>query len=743
MQQTSRSRALIATPSRRSAIPVSATAEAVEQRLQQAGIALTMGGEPTLVPNDPQGAEWSVAADGPTKLAYARALAAELRRRAWPGSTLLYCPGKRYDGEVNPRWALRLITGPQAQPLVQWPQDAGGGAGAAAARSPRGPEALGLLEAIGSGLGLAVEPLPLRDPLQPSRQVWALPLSHDDDQQRWQTLTWPLEEELRELIPAHGPSGLRLPLQHFPEQALRQVLTLESDEDGWGLFLPPLSREPLEQLLKLIAAASAPWSQPELSGMLPYDTGEHWQVLGLTADPGVLEVNLPVCHRWDDYAFWMRVLEEGGGAVGLRSWKQRWPGPELPPPGDPSPERLSQHALNRAGLGQEGTGGGNHLLWGGPSLERNPFFSRPAWLVGLLRFWQNHPSLAYLFSGNSVGPASQAPRPDEGSAEWLDLQLAHQVLAGLEEGDQRVAISETLRHLHADKSGNTHRSEISLDKFWNPAWAAGCQGLMEFRAMETLPHHQWSAAVALLWSALAAHLLEPSHRPSSLKPWGDALHDRCLLPSELWADLEQVLAQLAADGLAPDPGPFRQIWQWRFPQLLHWREGEAELEIRRSLEPWPLLCDTPVEGGSTSRFVDSSLRRFEVITSPAFRQRYGLVLQGRPLALPAPGQAQPVAVRYRVERLYPCLHPTIAPHLPLELALVARLDAAFDSASSQGGGPSASQPAGPILQRWSLFSEDGGFLPQDPAGSAVLVDPAAAPWRGVSADAVTVDLRLQ
>jgi uncharacterized protein (DUF2126 family) len=607
----------------------------------------------------------------------------------------------------------------------------------------------GFLAAIGRGLGAPCSPCNCAIPSTTGAGFRAAPLSFNDGLDEsvfgplgWQPAAWPLEEELRELLAAPGPAGLRLPLQHFPEGVLRQVLTLEVGPQEWSLFLPPLARQPLEELLGVIASASSAWSQPDLSGVLPLDIDGAWQVLGLTADPGVLEVNLPVCHRWDDYAFWMRVLEEGGAAVGLRSWKQRRPAPELLPPGDPSPERLSQHALNRAGLSQEGTGGGNHLLWGGPSLERNPFFSRPAWLVGLLRFWQNHPSLAYLFSGNSVGPASQAPGPMKAAPNGSTCSWPTRCSPGLEEGDQRVAISETLRHLHGDKSGNTHRSEISLDKFWNPAWAAGCQGLLEFRAMETLPHHQWSAAIALLWSALAAHLLEPSHRPSSLKPWGDALHDRCLLPSELWADLEQVLAQLAADGLAPDPGPFRQIWQWRFPQLLHWREGEAELEIRRSLEPWPLLCDTPVEGGSTSRFVDSSLRRFEVITSPAFRQRYGLVLQGRPLALPAPDQAQPVAVRYRVERLYPCLHPTIAPHLPLELALVARLHGAIDSASSQGGGASASQPAGPILQRWTLLSEDGGFLSQDPTVPVVSADPAATPWRGVSPDAVTVDLRL-
>ncbi len=717
----------------------------IEQRLAAAGVQLTLGGEPTYVPDQPEGAEWSFAADGPTKLGYARALAAQLQQRAWPGSTLMYCPGKRYDGEVNPRWALRLFTGAGAEPVVAWPQSDG------VARPVLPAEAAeDVLAAIGRGLGCPLLPLQLRDPLDDARRVWAVPLSFNDGLDEtvfgplgWQPAAWPLAPELRELLGAPGPAGLRLPLQHFPEGVLRQVLTLEVGPHDWSLFLPPLARQPLEQLLGVIAAASGAWSQPDLSGVLPLDIDGAWQVLGLTADPGVLEVNLPVCPTWDAYAAWMRVLEEGGAAVGLRSWKQRQSAPGLPQPGDPSPERPSQEALNRAGLSQEGTGGGNHLLWGGPSLEQNPFFSRPAWLVGLLRFWQHHPSLAYLFSGNSVGPASQAPRPDEGSADWLDLQLAHQVLAGLAEDDQRVAISETLRHLHADKSGNTHRSEISLDKFWNPAWAAGCQGLLEFRAMETLPHHQWSAAIALLWSALAAHLLELGHRPSGLRPWGEALHDRCLLPSELWADLEQVLAVLAADGLALDPTPFRQIWQWRFPQLLHWSEGDAELEIRRSLEPWPLLCDTPVEGGSTSRFVDSSLRRLEVITSAAFRQRYGLVIQGRPLALPAAEASRPVAVRYRVERLYPCLHPTIAPHLPLELALVARPDGESGLGRDSGGSPAEAAPArSPILQRWSLFSEDGGFLPQELPADATPLEATAPPWRGASPDAVTVDLRL-
>ena len=668
-----------------------ATAAAVEARLQQAGIQLTMGGEPTLVPIDPVGAEWSVAADGPTKLRYARQLAAELQRCAWPGSTLLYCPGKQYDGEVNPRWALRLITGKNGKPLVPLEPDA-----ATATAIPDPPALEQLLAAIGTDLGCPLQALPLRDPLQSDRQVWAIPLSCEEGQ--WGSIPWPLEEPLRELSGAPGPAGLRLPLQHFPPDALRQVLTLERDATGWALFLPPLEREPLEQLLRSLAAHSRGWQQPELSGVLPWDAYEHWQVLGLTADPGVLEVNLPVCHSWHEYAGWIELLEQAGATVGLRSWKQQ-------------------------GQRTEGTGGGNHLLLGGPSLDEHPFFSRPAWLVGLLRYWQHHPCLAYLFSGRSVGPASQAPRPDEGSASLLDLRLAHGALEQLPAGDQRVAIGETLRHLHADRSGNTHRSEISLDKFWNPAWTAGCQGLLEFRALESLPDHRWTSAVALLFRALAVRLLNPELRPKALRPWGESLHDHALLPSALWRDLELLLADLAADGLPLDPEPFRAIWEWRFPQLLHWQQGEDALSIRQALEPWPLLCDTPVEGGSTSRFVDSSLRRFEVITSPLFQQRYELRIQGR--LLPWPKDAdQPIAVRFRQEALFPCLHPCLPVDVPLQLELKQRDGAAIQAS-------------------WQLRSESSGFeFLTDRQSAPTAASANNDPLGGNGEHCSTVDLRL-
>jgi uncharacterized protein (DUF2126 family) len=686
-------------------------ARAAEDRLIEAGIQLTLGGEPTVVPLEPEGAEWSVTADGPTKLPIARRLGQELQLHAWPGSTLLYCPGKRYDGEVNPRWALRLITGLQGQPPVRWPHPCQPGL---VGRQLAGHEGEAWLARLAELLRIELQPLPLRDPLDEERRVWAVPLSSDPDEADdpdhdsdpasrsipWRPAAWPLEEALRELSGAPGPAGLRLPLQHMPDDLPRQVLTLEIGCDGWELFLPPLTRRPLETLLQAVADSLGDLAAPRLSGVLPVDADGHWQVLGLTADPGVLEINLPICHGWADYHGWMTLLEQACATVGLRSWKAA------------------------AGGRRECTGGGNHLLWGGPDLAHHPFFSRPAWLVGILRYWQHHPALAYLFSGPCVGPSSQAPRPDEAAGSIFDLELAYRALERADDGrspddprgDHRSLIGETLRHLHADRSGNNHRCEISFDKFWNPGAPAGCLGLVEFRALESLPQVGWSSAVALLWSSLAAHLLEPAHRPRALRDWGSELHDRMLLPSQLWADLEAILAELAAAGLPLDPTPYRQIWEWRFPPLLEWQQGEDTVVLRPAPEPWPLICDTPVQGGFTSRFIDGSLRRFEISVSDSFRQHGSLRLNGRPLPL---GEA-PLAVRYRHLRLYPCLHPAIAPQLPLELEIITA--------------------AG--CSRFQLEEQDLGFQPVE-AESPPPATATAVPWSGRQRpEDLTLDLRL-
>jgi len=149
-----------------------------------------------VVPLDPEGPEWSITADGPTKLPLARLLAQTLQRDVWPGSTLLFCPGKCYEGEVNPRWALRLFTGSDGTPPVRWPAPSQPGSpGAVLAPG----QARAWLEDLGQRLGVPLQPLELRDPLDPQRRIWAVPLTVDEplidndaDPIHWKAVAWPL-----------------------------------------------------------------------------------------------------------------------------------------------------------------------------------------------------------------------------------------------------------------------------------------------------------------------------------------------------------------------------------------------------------------------------------------------------------------------------------------------------------------------------------------------------------------------
>ena len=105
-------------------------------------------------------------------------------------------------------------------------------------------------------------------------------------------------------------------------------------------------------------------------------------------------------------------------------------------------------------------------------------------------------------------------------------------------------------------------------------------GLVEFRAIESLPHARWMSAIALLWHSLAAWLLaEPFHEP--LIDHGDELHDTFFLPSCLWADFEKILRDLKKGGFHLPSDIFREIFDWRFPVMLEHTDGDATLTIRR------------------------------------------------------------------------------------------------------------------------------------------------------------------
>jgi len=199
-------------------------AEEVERRLESQGIALTMGGEPTYVPEDCAGTEWSITAVGPTKLTYANTLARVLIEDFLPGAVPMFSPGKLYPGETNPRWVVNLLWQRGGAPLA--PARAGG-----RARKPTGTALASMREAVSAKLGVpgdfwwrAV------DPNSPTRPIWVLPLDHDPARGGWHSDAWiaPGRAKRRlKLLAGDGPSGLRLPLGEFPPEAMRRALVLE------------------------------------------------------------------------------------------------------------------------------------------------------------------------------------------------------------------------------------------------------------------------------------------------------------------------------------------------------------------------------------------------------------------------------------------------------------------------------------------------------------------------------------
>ena len=681
---------------------VEAVALDVDAALKKEDVRLTMGGEPTFVGIDePESPQWNIDALGPVKRTRGLDLIRAIREQVAPatsGPLLHFGQGKWYPGEPLPRWALSCYWRADGVPV--W-EDAnlialeGGSYGFGLA------DALRFGQALTRRLEVRVENLlPAFNPGSDDAAGYVLPIRRRqwDGGLRWSSQLWFERPARLVLSPGDSPIGFRIPTEVVPWVApdelvyeseaapladkaklpaktrhpelfavapaadplpplsstaatakvlIRTALCVEAREERMHVFLPFASQ--LADYLEMVAAVedtAAHLAMPVwVEGYTPPIDGR-LRFFSVTPDPGVLEINLPPAADWPELERLQTLLFAEAAKNRLTAEKFNYDGTHL------------------------ATGGGSHIVVGGATVFDSPFLRRPELLRSMVAFWQNHPSLSYLFSGLYVGPTSQYPRVDEARLDALyELEIA---FANLPKADCPAWVVDGLfRNLMVDLSGNAHRAEFCIDKMFPPEGQGLQLGLVELRGFEMAPHLRMSLLQSLLVRALIAMFWKTPFEGSLIR-WGANLHDRYMLPHFVERDLSEVLSALRRAGFALEEKWFGAQVEFRFPKYGSVLADGLELELRHALEPWNVLAEETVSG-STVRTVDSSMERLQVKLSGIVTEgRYVVACNGRRVPLTptgTPGEAI-AGVRYRARRLSKSLHPTVPVHAPLVFDLI-------------------------------------------------------------------------
>jgi len=570
----------------------------------------------------------------------------------------------------------------------------------------------------------------------------------------WQSTIWKLRTERLMLIPGDSPMGYRLPLESLPwaspsdavqivEQdpterrgplppperskkrmvdgklttdfppvptgqpdinVVRTSICAEPRNGILHVFMPPTAHT--EDYLELVAAVEDTAAEMDLPVRIEGYTPPHdhrIQNFKITPDPGVIEVNLQPAANWPELVFNTETLYEEARHCDLGSEKFLLDGRHV------------------------GTGGGNHIVLGGPTPGDSPLLRRPDLLRSLLGYWQNHPSLSYLFSGMFLGPTSQMPRVDEARNDSLyELDLAFNQVPDFGHVPPWL-VDRIFRNILTDMTGNTHRAEFCIDKLFSPDSSSGRLGLLELRSYEMPPHARMSLTQQLLMRAMVARFWE---KPYKGKPvhFGTQLHDRFLLPHFCAQDFNDVVEDLKRSGYPFKPEWFAPHIEFRFPLQGEVNYDGVNLELRTALEPWHVLGEEGTPGG-TVRYVDSSVEKLQVKIDNAIEGRHVVTCNGVRVPIQptgTPGQFV-AGVRYRAWQPPEALHPTIGIDAPLTFDIIdswtgRSMGGCVYYVSSPGGRNwttmpiNANEAEGRRLSRFRAFGHTPGpmFVPPPP-----------------------------
>jgi len=320
-------------------------------------------------------------------------------------------------------------------------------------------------------------------------------------------LSLPLASFLSQLLPQLPPQT------HQSNDVINTPLSARIQHKILHLSLPPLpSTAHFLQLIKVLEASAQALQIPViLQGHTP--AADHQiACFSIIPEPGIIRVKAQPALSWSALKTMTTSIYTQARLARLTS------------------EKFMQDGRRIA------SGGGHHIIVSGTSPKNNLLQQRPDVLRSLTSFWHNHPSLAYVFAGELIDAAGQAPYLDD-------------------------------------------------------------KGVLKFTSFATTAHPQMNLVQILLIRVCLAHFWHtPYTKP--LIAWGSQLDDQWRLPYYLWQDMQAVVARLKAGGFMLAAEWFAPFFAFRFPHCGSAQVGQATLSLQTALEPRPVvngLIDASVE----------------------------------------------------------------------------------------------------------------------------------------------------